>query len=110
MHLSRVVSRFLLNGTVQNHVSSYHFDPEFVMQVPRLFFVDDFSGGSKTTTETFEIYKKLKIRFLEGKFNLTKWRTNDKKLHLLISQIEGTEIPVARSKDLVILISKRCWK
>ena len=108
LRLARVVfgvtsSPFLLNGTVRNHVSSYDFDPEVVIQVPRSFFVDDFSGGSKTTTAAFELYKKLKIRFLEGQFNLTKWRTNDKQLRLLISQIEGTEIPVARSKVLGIL-------
>ena len=82
LRLARVVfgvtsSPFLLNGTVRNHVSSYDFDPEFVMQVPRSFFVDDFSGGSKTTTTAFELYKKLKIRFLEGQFNLTKWRANE---------------------------------
>ena len=66
------------------------------MQVLRSFFVDDFSGGSKTTTAAFELYKKLNIRFLEGQFNLTKWRTNDKQLRLLISQIEGTKITVAK--------------
>ena len=55
LRLARVVfsvtsSPFLLNGTVQNQVSSYHFDPELVMQVLRSFFVDDFSGESKTAT------------------------------------------------------------
>ena len=34
---------------------------------------------------------------------MTKWTTNDNQLHLLISQIEGTVIPVARSKVLDIL-------
>ena len=81
----------------------YHFDPDFIMQVLRLFFVDDFSGGSNTTTIAFELYEKLKIKFFEVPFNLTKWRTNDKQLRLLISQIEGTEIPVTRSKVLGIL-------
>ena len=68
------------------------------MQVLRSFFVDDFYSGSKTTTTAFELYKKLKLRFLEGQFNLAKWRTNDMQLRLLISQIKGTEVPVARSK------------
>ena len=100
LRLARVVfgvtsSPFLLSGTVRNRVSSYHFDPEFVMQVLRSFFVDDFSGGSKTRTAAFELYKKLKIRLLEAQFNFTKWSTNDKQLRLLISQIEGTEIPAA---------------
>ena len=34
---------------------------------------------------------------------MTKCTTNDNQLHLLISQIEGTVIPVARSKVLDIL-------
>ena len=108
MRLARVVfavtnSPFLLNGTVQSHISSYHFDPEVAMQVLRSFFADDFSGGTKTTTAAFELYKKLTVRFLEGQFNLTKWRTNNKQLGLLISQFEGTEIPVARGNVLGIL-------
>ena len=90
------------------------------MQVLRSLFADDFSGGSKTTIAAFELYKKLKIRFLEGQFNLTKWRKNDKQLRLLISQIKGTEIPVLEAKFWayygmtkminLFLISKRCWK
>ena len=102
LRLARVVfgvtsSPFLLNRTVRNHLSSYHFHPEFAMQVLLSFFVDYFSRGSKTTTAAFGLYKKLKKRFLEGQFNLTTWRTNDMQLRLLISQIERTEIPVARS-------------
>ena len=91
-------SPFLLN-----HASSYHFDTEFVIKAIWSFFVDGFSGGSKTKTAAFELYKKLKTRLLEGQFNLTKWKTNDKQLRLSISQIEETEIPVARSKVLGIL-------
>ena len=37
-----------------------------------------------------------------NQFNLTKRRTNDKETSLLISQIEGTEIAVARTKILGI--------
>ena len=63
LRLARVVfgvtsSLFLLYGTVWNHVSNYHLDPETDD--------DDFSGESKTTTEAFELYKKLKKIFLEG--------------------------------------------
>ena len=51
LRLARVLfgvtsSPFLLNGTVPNHVSSFHFNPEFVIQVLRSFFVDYFSGRS----------------------------------------------------------------
>ena len=48
-------SPFLLDRTVRNNVSSYHFDPEFVMQELRWFLVADFSCGSKTTTAAFEL-------------------------------------------------------
>ena len=102
----------LLNGTVRNHVLSYHFDHEYVMQVLLSFFIDDFSGESKTTIAVFELYKKLKIRFLEGQFNLTKRRTNDEQLHVLMSQVLGTKIPVARRKVLGLFrinyLHKKC--
>ena len=63
---------FLLNSTVPNHVSSYQFDPEFIIQVRRSFFVDDFSGRSKTTTAAFELYKKLKKKIFEGSIQYDK--------------------------------------
>ena len=48
--------------------------------------------------------KKIFLSSMAGiQFNLTKWITNDEELRLLTSQIEGTEIPVARSKILGIL-------
>ena len=77
------------------YVSSYHFVPGQ--------FVDNFSGRSKTTTAAFGPCKKQKIRFLEGQFNLRKCRVNNKELSLLISQIKGTEIAVARTTVLGIL-------
>ena len=33
--------------------------------------------GANTFLETFKVFKKLKLRFLEGLFKLRKWRTND---------------------------------
>ena len=103
LRLGRVVFGVSSSPLLLNHASSYHFDTEFVMQALWSSFVDDFLGGSKTKTAAFELYKKLKTRLLEGQFNLTKWRTNDKQLRLSISEIEGTEIPVARSNVLGIL-------
>ena len=81
----------MLNGTIQKRVKNYNCDPEFVTTVLRSFFVDDFTGGSNNTQNIFELFKKLKIRFFEGKFNVTKWRTNDAKLRQLISDCESTE-------------------
>ena len=84
-------SPFLLNGTIQKHVTNYKYDPEFITTVLRSFFVDDFTGVSNNTQNTFELFQKLKIRFFEPKFNVTKWRTNNTELRKLISDCESTE-------------------
>ena len=39
------------------------------------FYVDDLSGGENDFDNAFELYKKLKLRFLEGLFYLRKRRT-----------------------------------
>ena len=39
-----------------------------------------FSRGANTIEETFELFKKLKLRFLKGSSNLWKWGTNDSNL------------------------------
>ena len=39
--------------------------------------------------KAFELYKKLKIRYLEGQFNLRKWRTNNPVLRKLIKNCEN---------------------
>ena len=42
--------------------------------------MDEFSGGANTIDEIFDLFKKLKLRFFEGLFNLRKWRLNDSNL------------------------------
>ena len=76
-------SPFLLNGTVRKHTSNYNIDSDFITKIVDSFFVDDFTGGEDTVEKAY-LFKKLKLRFLEGRFNLRKWRTNDKKLRELI--------------------------
>ena len=39
-----------------------------------------------------ELYKKLRVRFAEGYFNLRKWRTNDANLRKLISETAQNDI------------------
>ena len=67
----------------KKHTSNYNFDSDFVTKTVDSFFVDDFTGG-EDTVEKAHLFKKLKLRFLEGRFNQRKWRTNDKKLRELI--------------------------
>ena len=58
-------SPFYLNGTIRKHVQSYDFDKEFIDKVHSSFFVDGFIGGEESVTKAFELFKKLRIRFLE---------------------------------------------
>ena len=39
-----------------------------------------------------ELYKKLRVRFAEGYFNLRKWRTNDANLRKLISETAQNDV------------------
>ena len=78
-------SPFCLNGTIRKHVQSYDFDKEFIDKVLSSFFVDDFIGGEESVAKAFELFKKLRIRFLEGHFLLRKWKTNNLKLRDLIN-------------------------
>ena len=52
------------------------------------FYIDDFTGGADNFVKPLELFKKLKLGFLEGSFNLRKWKTNHSKLPELISKIK----------------------
>ena len=59
-------SPFLLNAVIRKHVVKYQFDAEFVQKVLESFYVDDFPVGANVIEKTFELFKKLKLHFLEG--------------------------------------------
>ena len=65
-------STLLLNGTVRKDTSNYNFYNDFVTKIVDLFFIDDFTGGEDTVKNVYLSFKKLKLRFLEGHFNLQK--------------------------------------
>ena len=56
------------------------------------FYVDDFSGGANSLEGVHELFKKPKLRFIHGAFNLRKWRTNEPNLQKII----GDENPSAK--------------
>ena len=93
-------SSFLLNGVIRKHTETYSYDEEFMQQVLNSFYVDDFSGGANNLEKAYELFKKLKLRFLEGLFNLRKWRTNNPVLRQLIDP--NCEINCLNSKILGI--------
>ena len=84
-------SQFLLNGTVQTHAKKHeNIDPEFARKVKKHFYVDDLNSGTKSTEEGFQFYKKVKSRFTEASFNITKWRTNDPELGESVRTLLGS--------------------
>ena len=78
-------SRYLLNETICKHAQKYDFDIDFINTVFNSFYVDNFVGGENGVEGAFLLFKKLKLRFLEGLFHLKKWKTNDLKLRESIS-------------------------
>ena len=62
------------------------------------FHVDDFSGGANSLESVNELFKKLKLRFIDGAFNLCKWRTNESNLRKVI----GDENPSSKILGIVL--------
>ena len=58
-------SPFLLNTTIPYHLESYQeLDPDFVAEVLRSLYVDDYASGSSETNEAFTLVKKIQECFL----------------------------------------------
>lgn len=57
------------------------------MRVP--FFFDDFITSAISLAEEIELFKKLKLRFIEGYFVLLKWRTINLELREKLSKHKG---------------------
>ena len=81
-----------LNAVLRKHSENYN-DIDFVKEIKESFYVDDFIGGTTPDSScseineletAFELFKKLKLRFLEAHFHLRKWKTNNSKLRQLI--------------------------
>lgn len=60
----------MLNDALRKHMKNYESEKDFVNTVLQSFYVDDFSGGKNSVEEAFELFKRLKIRFLERFFTL----------------------------------------
>ena len=84
MRFARVVfgvtsSLFILNATIRYHVNQYAaLDPEFVQEVLKSLYVDDYASGSSTVSSTVELCKKIKSRLADGGFNMRKWESNSR--------------------------------
>ena len=102
-----VCSPFILNVTLRNHLSKYeNIDPSFVDTVVRALYVDDFASGKDSVKDGLELYRKLKLRFREGGFNMRKWASNSQKLTELIKKEEAAILAMPKPFPEVTLASK----
>ena len=76
-----------------NHYASA--DPEFVNEVLRSLYVDDYASGSRDPTSAFILSKKIKSTLAEGGFNMRKWMSNSQDLMELWN--ESQEFPEVNS-------------
>ena len=62
-------SPFLLNATLQHHMSKYALsDPEFVKKFLEVLYVDDLSTGDRNVEETYQLFLKSKLENVRGWF------------------------------------------
>ena len=58
---------FAPEATVRQHLSKYEgYDKEFVAEVVRYLYADDFASGSHGVDSAFVLYQKLKKVFIKG--------------------------------------------
>ena len=98
-------SPFPLNATIRKDNNQYTTaDPDYFQKTLLSFFIHDFTEGEFSIDTAFESYKKLKLRFLEGHFNLRKWRTNNQKLREKINETESILEKVLQNSKMLGLI------
>ena len=89
-------SQYLLNSVIRFHPSKYkNASKEFSEQVAKSFYVDEFNFTAKDFSEGIEIYKKIKLRFLDASFNVCKWKTNNPDLQNYFNKMENQFSPTS---------------
>ena len=73
-------SPFLLNATLQYHISQYSSDPEFGGEFVECSLCGRLSVWGSGFEKCLSLYKKSKKSLSEGGFNLRKWISNSPKL------------------------------
>ena len=60
-------SPFILNATLKHHVTQHaNVDPDFVNEVLRSLYVDDFASGSRDVKTALQLSTKVKTRLTDG--------------------------------------------
>lgn len=85
-------------------------DREFVHEVTRALYVDDFASGKNTLKDCFELYQNLKALFREGRFNMRKWASNHQELNQLLEKEETIQLSRLEQFSEIALLSTRSDK
>ena len=76
-------------------------DPEFVQELLRSLYVDDYASGSESVSSALELSRKIKHRLATGGFNMRKWLTNSTELMEVFQTdpefVESSQNPQSRS-------------
>ena len=87
-------SQYLLNSVIRFHASKYKdVDNEFSEKVAKSFYVDDYNSTAKDISEGIEIYKNIKLRFLNASVNVRKEKTNNLDLQNYFNKMENQFSP-----------------
>ena len=90
-------SQYLLNSVIRFHGSKYkNVDKEFSEKVAKSFYVYNFNFTAKNISEGIEIYKMIKLRFLDASFNIRKWKTNIPHLQNCFNNMENQFSPTSK--------------
>ena len=89
-------SQYLLGSVVRFNASKYkNVDKKFSEKVAKSFYVGDFNSTAKDISEGIEIYKKIKLRFLDASFDVRKWKTNNPDLQNYFNKKENQFSPAS---------------
>ena len=89
-------SRYLLNRAIRFHTSKYkNVNKGFSGKVAKSFYLDDFNSTTQDISEGLEIYKKIKLRFLDASFTVRKGKTNSPDLQNYFNKMENQFLPTS---------------
>ena len=85
-----ICSPYLLNATIRHHLEKYREENgEFVNNVIKSLYCDDFVSSYASEEEAFNQYSSLKNCFRDAGLNLRKWKSNVETLSERITRVEN---------------------
>ena len=95
-------SPFLLNGTLQHHLSEYFAENlELLLILLKSFYVDDFLSGKDTKSETWKLCIEVRECLAKAGFNLHKWACSNPQIMNELNKLESkSSEPVVSEREV----------